>query len=142
MTTIDRVKEPEKVVVFLKLPDPTCKTHATTTLNTADGRTDDKTLKRARTALQPESEVSDGSLRELPMKHRTLSSKGAIRLYKKCTGELGHRVTQMLEDSMEEGKSIPCVILLKTISGFFATCTKNYLINVCTRRPAAREGYQ
>ena len=83
----------------------------------ASGRRGDKTLKWALTALQPESEVSDESLWKVPLRHRTLSSRGAIDLRNKCVGELGHRVTQMVEDNVKEGMSVP-------------------------ERPAAREDYE
>ena len=99
--------------------------NAFTVIATASGRTDDQALVWALRAAKSELEVPEATLWTTPKKFRTLSRKISLGLQKQCKSDLGHRVSQMVEDNMNLGRTIPGLVLLRFLVKWYASGTKN-----------------
>jgi hypothetical protein len=88
-------------------------------LNTASGRPDDAALQWAQQASN--EKISDEDLCTVPPDFVTLSRELTAKLQNMATGELGRNITQIVEDWLHSGRSAPGLLILRTVSRYFAT---------------------
>ena len=88
-------------------------------INTASGRPDDAALQWAQQAS--DESVTDERLCSVPPEFVTLSREVMARLQNMATGELGRNITQLVEDWLKAGRSAPGLLILRTVSRYFAT---------------------
>jgi hypothetical protein len=88
-------------------------------INTASGRPDDAALQWAQQAS--DESVTDEQLCNVPPEFVILSREIMAKLQNNATGELGLNITQIVEDWLKAGRSAPGLLILRTVSRYFAT---------------------